>query len=143
MNKFSKKIEINRKSWEDRTAVHLKSKFYDLENFKKNPMSLKSFELEGLGEVKGKSLLHLQCHFGQDSLSWARKGVKVTAVDFSPSAIKAAKALSEELDIEAKFIESNVLTLDLKQEFDVVFMSYGTLGWLPDLNNGEQSLPNT
>ena len=106
-------------------------------------MSLKSFELEGLGEVKGKSLLHLQCHFGQDSLSWARKGAKVTAVDFSPSAIKAAKALSEELDIEAEFIESNVLTLDLKQEFDVVFMSYGTLGWLQNSKNGEQSLPNT
>ena len=82
--------------------------------------------MEGLGEVKGKSLLHLQCHFGQDSLSWARKGAKVTAVDFSPSAIKAAKTLSEELDIEVEFIESNVLTLDLKQEFDVVFMSYGT-----------------
>ena len=79
--------------------------------------------------------MHLQCHFGQDSLSWARKGAKVTAVDFSPSAIKAAKALSEELDIEAEFIESNVLTLDLKQEFDVVFMSYGTLGWLPELKN--------
>ena len=133
MSKLSKNIEINRQSWEDRTAVHLKSKFYDLEAFKKNPMSLKSFELEGLGDVKGKSLLHLQCHFGQDSLSWAKKGAKVTAVDFSPSAIEAAKTLSEELDIEAEFIESNVLTLDLKQEFDVVFMSYGTLGWLPDL----------
>ena len=77
--------------------------------------------------------MHLQCHFGQDSLSWAKKGAKVTAVDFSPSAIKAAKTLSKELDIEAEFIESNVLTLDLKQKFDVVFMSYGTLGWLPDL----------
>ena len=96
MNKFSKNLEINRQSWEDRTAIHLKSKFYDLESFKKNTMSLKPFELEGLGEVKEKSLLHLQCHFGQDSLSWARKGAKVTAVDFSPSAIKAAKALSEE-----------------------------------------------
>ena len=131
MSKLIKNIQINRQSWEDRTAVHLKSKFYDLEAFKKNPMSLKFFELEGLGEVKGKSLLHLQCHFGQDSLSWVKKGAKVTAVDFSPSAIEAAKTLSEELDIEAEFIESNVLTLDLKQEFDVVFMSYGTLGWLP------------
>ena len=143
MSKLIKNIQINRQSWEDRTAVHLKSKFYDLKAFKKNPMSLKFFELEGLGEVKGKSLLHLQCHFGQDSLSWVKKGAKVTAVDFSPSAIEAAKTLSEELDIEVEFIESNVLTLDLKQEFDVVFMSYGTLGWYPTSNNGERSLPNT
>ena len=133
MDKLGKNIKINHKSWEDRTSIHLKSKFYDVEAFKKNPMSLKSFELEGLGDVKGKSLLHLQCHFGQDSLSWAKKGAKVTAVDFSATAIKAAKALSEELEIKTKFIESNVLTLDLKQEFDLIFMSYGTLGWLPDL----------
>ena len=53
MSKLIKNIQINRQSWEDRTAVHLKSKFYDLEAFKKNPMSLKFFELEGLGEVKG------------------------------------------------------------------------------------------
>ena len=133
MKDLSKHLEINRQSWEDRTSVHLKSKFYDLEAFKKNPMSLKSIEMEGLGEVKGKSLLHLQCHFGQDTLSWAKKGAQVTGVDFSSAAITAAKQLSEELDIKAEFIESNVLTLDLKQEFDVVFMSYGTLGWLPDL----------
>ena len=143
MNKLSKNIEINRQSWEDRTAIHLKSKFYDLESFKKNTMSLKSFELEGLGEVKGKSLLHLQCHFGQDSLSWAKKGAKVTAVDFSPSAIKAAKALSDELDIKAEFIESNVLTLNLKQEFDVIFMSMVHWVGYPTSNNGERSLPNT
>jgi ubiquinone/menaquinone biosynthesis C-methylase UbiE len=133
MNKLNKKIEINRHSWEDRTAIHLKSDFYDLESFKKDPMSLKSIELEAMGDVKGKSFLHLQCHFGQDSLSWAKKGADVTAVDFSPAAISAAKGLSKELNIEANFVESNVLTLDLEKEFDIIFMSYGTLGWLPDL----------
>jgi ubiquinone/menaquinone biosynthesis C-methylase UbiE len=134
MNKFGKYIDVNRQSWEDRTGVHLKSEFYNLEAFKRDPMSLKAIELAGLTDIKGKTLLHLQCHFGQDSLSWAKKGANVTAVDFSSSAITAAKELSEEIDIAVRFVESNVLTLDLEEEFDIVFMSYGTLGWLPDLN---------
>lgn len=133
MDNLSKNIEINRQSWEDRTAVHLKSDFYDLKSFKKHQMSLKPIELEAMGDVKGKSILHLQCHFGQDSLSWAKKGAYVTGVDFSPAAISAAKELSKELNIDARFIESNVLTLDLQEDFDIIFMSYGTLGWLPDL----------
>ena len=133
MDKLNKNIEINRQSWEDRTAVHLESDFYDLKSFKKNPMSLKPIELATLGEVKGKSLLHLQCHFGQDTLSWAKKGARATGVDFSPAAISAAKDLAKELHIEADFVESNVLTLDLQKEFDIIYMSYGTLGWLPDL----------
>jgi len=133
MNSFQKQIESNLKSWENRTPIHLKSQFYDLEAFKNGKTSLKSIELNALNNVQNKSILHLQCHFGQDSLSWAKMGAKVTAVDFSPSAISAAKQLSEELKIPVRFIESNVLTLDLKQQFDIVFMSYGTLGWLPDL----------
>ena len=133
MNTLNKHIDLNRQSWEDRTAVHLKSEFYDLESFKRDPMSLKAIELDALTDVKGKSLLHLQCHFGQDSLSWAKKGAHVTAVDFSPAAIAAAKQLSEEIETPVRFIESNVLTLDLEEEFDIIFMTYGTLGWLPDL----------
>ena len=133
MNKLNKHIEINRQSWEDRTPIHLESDFYDLATFKDNPMSLKEIELNALTEVEGKSMLHLQCHFGQDSLSWTKKGAKVTGVDFSPSAVSAAKQLANELNIEARFVESNVLTLDLQEQFDIVFMSYGTLVWLPDL----------
>ncbi|MCA9796924.1 MAG: class I SAM-dependent methyltransferase, partial [Candidatus Eremiobacteraeota bacterium] len=90
-------------------------------------------EVEAVGAVEGKSLLHLQCHFGQDSLSWARRGARVTGVDFSPAAVAAARQMAEELDLTAEFVESDVLALDLARRFDIVFTSYGVLGWLPDL----------
>ena len=135
MDKLGKNIKINQKSWEDRTSIHLKSKFYDLEAFKKNPMSLKSFELEGLGDVKGKSLLHLQCHFGQDSLSMARMGAKVTGVDLSEKAIEQANNLNQQLQLDAEFYCSNILIYqDQKEAFDIVFASYGVLGWHPDIS---------
>ncbi|MCK4688444.1 MAG: class I SAM-dependent methyltransferase [Candidatus Lokiarchaeota archaeon] len=97
--------------------------------------SLLPIEIKELGDVNGKSLLHLQCHFGMDTLSWARKGAKVTGVDFSDKAIELAKQLSKELNIPAKFIQSNVYDIPniLKEKFDIVFTSYGVLCWLPDL----------
>ena len=102
----------------------------------KGKSSLKFIEVEELGDVKGKSMLHLQCHFGQDSLSWARMGAKVTGVDFSDQAISTANLLRDELKLDAKFICSNVYDLQSKldQKFDIVFTSYGTIGWLPDLS---------
>ena len=93
MTEFKKHIETNKKAWNKRTPIHIKSKFYNNEEFKKGKGSLKPIELTAIGDVKGKSLLHLQCHFGQDSISLARMGAKVTAVDFSDVAIKEAKKL--------------------------------------------------
>jgi SAM-dependent methyltransferase len=89
----------------------------------------------GDGDVSGKSLLHLQCHFGMDTLSWGRRGAKVTGVDFSEEAINLARSLSEETGIKAKFICSDIYALPeiLKGKFDIVFTSYGVLTWLPDL----------
>jgi SAM-dependent methyltransferase len=79
-------------------------------------------------------MLHLQCHFGMDTLSWARLGAKVTGVDFSARAIEQARALAAELKIEARFIESNIYELPSKfdERFDIVFASYGVTVWLPD-----------
>jgi SAM-dependent methyltransferase len=113
----------------------LKSELYDLEGFKKGNTSLKFIELEELDNVKDKSLLHLQCHFGQDSLSWARMGAKVTGIDFSDEAIKEARSLNDELNLDAKFICSNIYNIEehLDEKFDIVYTSYGTIGWLPDL----------
>lgn len=131
----SKKFfDTNKNAWNNKTKVHLKSPFYDIEGFKKGNSSLKFIELEELGDVKNKSMLHLQCHFGQDSLSWQRLGAKVTGVDFSEESIKAAKELNEELNLDAKFICSNIYDLEnhLDEKFDIVFASYGTIGWLPD-----------
>lgn len=126
----------NKEAWNKRTAVHIDSSFYDNEKFKAGESSLNKTELEALGNVKGKSLLHLQCHFGQDTLSWAREGAIVTGIDISDKAIEEAKALSETLNIPAKFICCNVYDTreHIDELFDIVFTSYGTIGWLPDLD---------
>jgi len=131
---FSQHFKKNLQSWENRTPIHLESRFYDNEKFKSTKNSLNDIERSILQDVSNKSMLHLQCHFGQDTLSWANLGAKSTGVDFSPSAIKAAKDLSDEINVPCRFLESNVLELDLDEEFDIVFSSYGAIGWLPDLN---------
>jgi len=133
MSEFKKYIEKNKESWNKRTPVHYSSNFYDLESFKKGETSLKSMELNALGDVNGKSMLHLQCHFGQDTLSWARMGADITGVDLSDQSIDTAKSLSQEINVDAEFINQDVLELDLQKEFDIVFSSYGAIGWLPDL----------
>ena len=129
-------FNINKSLWNGKTAIHVKSDFYDVESFKKGKSSLNFIELEALGDVKGKSILHLQCHFGLDTLSWARLGANVTGVDFSDKAIDYARSLNSELGLNAKFILSNVYDLknNLDEKFDIVFTSYGTIGRLPDLN---------
>lgn len=129
-------INENLKHWNDRVAYHEKSDFYDVEGFKKGQTSLQSIEIEALGDmVKGKSLLHLQCHFGQDSLSWARMGAQVTGMDFSTEGINLARQLNDELGLDARFVCCNIYDLKahLEGQFDIVFTSYGTIGWLPDL----------
>ena len=87
-----------------------------------------------------KSLLHLQCHFGMDTLSWARLGARATGVDFSDEAIALARSLSQELGIEARFVCSNIYDLPdvLSGQYDIVFTSYGVLCWLPDLTRWAQ-----
>ena len=134
MDDFKHYIEINKKAWNKRTPIHITSNFYDNEGFKNGKNSLNSIELNAIGDVKGKSLLHLQCHFGQDSISFARMGAKVTAVDFSNIAIHEAKKISKEMNISVNFIESDILNLNLNKNFNIIFSSYGVIGWLPDLN---------
>jgi 2-polyprenyl-3-methyl-5-hydroxy-6-metoxy-1,4-benzoquinol methylase len=136
MDDHQSHFEANRESWNKRTAVHAASEFYDLDSFKKGRTSLNRVELDELGDVKGKSLLHLQCHFGMDTLSWAREGATVTGIDLSDGAIKLANELSVEINVPAKFICCNVYDApkNLEGKFDIVFTSYGTIGWLPDLD---------
>jgi len=127
---------LNRASWNARTPVHLRSRFYELEAFKAGKTSLRPIELEQVGDVRGRSLLHLQCHFGQDTLSWARLGARVTGLDLSDVAIASARSLAAELGIAARFIEGNVYDAPALlggERFEIVFSSYGVLGWLPRL----------
>lgn len=128
-------LEINRQSWNERARLHVNSDFYDPAAFKAGKSSLNPIELQLLPPLSGKKVLHLQCHFGQDTLSIARKGAEVTGVDLSDVAIEKANALRDELDLQATFICSDVYELPrhLHQTFDVVFTSYGTIGWLPDI----------
>lgn len=129
-------IEINKQSWNNKTESHLKSDFYDLEGFLKGKSSLNEIELELLGDVKGKSILHLQCHFGQDTISLGRLGANVTGVDLSDKAIKSALELSEKETMETTFVCCDIYDLPnhLDKQFDIVYTSYGTIGWLPDLD---------
>jgi len=135
MRKDNKYFEVNKATWNEKVKVHTKSELYDLEAFKQGKTSLMSYELDALTEVKGKSLLHLQCHFGQDTLSWSRLGAKCIGVDISDEGIKVARQLNRELSLEAEFVCCNVLDTSkyVKDTFDIVFTSYGTIGWLPDL----------
>jgi len=128
-------METNRRHWDEVVPIHVASADYDVAAFKAGRTSLRSLELAEVGDVRGKTLLHLQCHFGVDTLSWARKGARVTGIDFSAPAIAAARQLATETGIDAAFIESNIYDLpaNLGGEFEVVFTSIGVLCWLPDV----------
>ena len=136
MNKETEYIEVKRKSWNKRTEAHYNSKFYDVEAFLQGNSSLHEIELGLLGDVRNKRILHLQCHFVQDTLSLSRMGAIVTGVDLSDKAIDRARELTLRAGLEATFICSDIYELEkhLDGEFDIVFTSYGTIGWLPDLD---------
>lgn len=128
-------ISSNRQLWNDWTGLHVESTFYDVAGFKAGRSSLNPLEVAEVGEVRGKTLLHLQCHFGQDTLSWARLGATVTGADLSDEAIAFARQLAAELDLPATFVRSNLYDLPqvLDGQFDIVFVNVGALSWLPDL----------
>ena len=129
-------IEINKESWNSRTDIHWLSEFYDVENFLKGKSSLNEIELQLLGNIEGKKILHLQCHFGQDSISLEKMGAQVTGVDLSDKAILRAKELAIKTNSKAQFICCDLYDLPqhLNGQFDLVFTSYGTITWLPDLD---------
>lgn len=133
-------FEINKNSWNAKTEFHIKSDFYDMINFRKGKTSLNDIELNILGDIKGKKVLHLQCHFGQDSISLQKLGANVTGVDLSDKAINYAIEISKELNSDTEFICCDIYDLPqhLNQQFDIIFTSYGVVGWLPDLNKWAQ-----
>lgn len=130
-------LRANRKLWDAWTAIHTASEFYDVPAFRdgRDPVRIREYERAEVGPVAGKSLLHLQCHFGLDTLSWARLGANVTGADFSEKAIEAARALAQDVGMPASFVVSNLYDLPdaIAGEFDIVYTSRGVLGWLPDI----------
>lgn len=137
MNPETDYVTLNRAAWNLRTEAHVDSEFYDVAGFLGGKTSLPSIDQGLLGtDLHGKSLLHLQCHFGQDTLSIARLGAQVTGLDLSDRAIAAARDLAQKANLPAEFICCDLYQAPqhLTQQYDIVYTSYGTIGWLPDLD---------
>lgn len=141
MENYNGFFEANRELWNKRTTVHKDTDFYDMTGFLEGRNVLTPIEMAELaGEVSGKSLLHLQCHFGMDTLCFARLGAQVTGVDLSDTAVAEARQLAAKANITADFVCCNVYDTrqHINKTFDIVFTSYGTIGWLPDLSKWAQ-----
>lgn len=135
-SKYRSFFTSNKESWNRKTELHYNSDFYNVGDFMKGDLSLYSIEINELTEVKNKSILHLQCHFGLDSFSWERLGADVTGVDFSKKSIEVANSIKNELESKADFLCANVYDLNeeiLDKKFDIIYSSYGAITWLPDL----------
>lgn len=128
-------VAANQKHWDERVGVHLRSVFYDVDAFLGGRCPLKPADLALAGDVDGKRLVHLQCHFGLDTLGWARRGARVTGLDFSGEAIRAADRLAMRAGLPARFVESDVYdAVDaLGTTYEMVVTGVGALCWLPDI----------
>ncbi len=128
-------IEVNRRSWDERTPLHVASDFYGVDEFLAGRESLAPVEVDEIGSVAEASLLHLQCHFGLDTMSWARRGASVTGLDFSEAAIHAARSIAAQAGIDANFVCGNVYDAVklVEGSFDIVYTGLGALNWLPDI----------
>jgi ubiquinone/menaquinone biosynthesis C-methylase UbiE len=129
-------ININKKTWNNKTDFHIASEFYDMQGFLDGKSTLNSIELDLLGDVTGKRILHLQCHFGQDTMTFSRMGAKATGVDMSDKAIERAREFAAKLNLDTTFVCCDIYEAPkfIDEKFDIVFTSYGTIGWFPDLD---------
>lgn len=130
------RLAANRESWNERVSVHLASRFYDVEGWLQRKPGPRPREVEALGDVAGLRLLHLQCHFGLDTLAWARAGATVVGLDFSAAAVEAARSLAQRAGLaeRSRFVCADVYDATRALEgatFDVVYVSTGALSWLP------------
>lgn len=128
--------EVNRARWDEQADVHPDTEYYDVSGFLAGESTLQPPERELLGDPSGQSLVHLQCHIGLDTLSWAREGASVVGVDFSETAIDTARTIRDEAGLDAEFVCCDVHDAPgrLDRAFDVVFASYGVLWWIPDVD---------
>lgn len=126
--------------WNELAEINYRSELYDVKSFLAGENHLNPLERGELGDVRGRTMLHLQCHFGLDSLSWVQLGAQVTGVDFSDRAIEQARALSAECGLPARFLCCDIYDLPrhLEETFDIVYTSYGVLCWLSDLKGWAQ-----
>ena len=134
---MDERVEANRRMWDERVPIHVGSRFYDVEGWKAGGRNhlVAPFEADEIGPVAGNRLCHLQCHFGMDTLTFARMGAEVVGVDFSGPAIDAARRLADDVGLDATFVQATVEDArdHVEGDFDVVYTSWGALIWLPDL----------
>jgi len=138
---MDKYLKANRALWDEWAGINYRSDFYRVADFKAGLNKLRPYEMAEVGSVDEKDLLHLQCHFGLDTLCWARLGARVTGIDFSAAAITQARALAKDVGLSARFVQSDIYDLprNLEGRFDVVYTSRGVLGWLPDIDRWAKS----
>lgn len=123
--------------WDEKVALHVSGEFYRVEQFKAGEEQLRPFELAELGDVAGRTLFHPQCHFGQDTLGWARRGASVTGLDFSPAGVAAAQQLATDMGIDAQFVCADVYDSSAAvggRTFDIVYTGLGAINWLHDID---------
>jgi SAM-dependent methyltransferase len=135
--------QANRELWDERVPIHTASAFYDVEGFLVGASALRPFEVAELGDVTGRTLVHPQCHFGLDTLSWARAGARVTGLDFSEPAIEAARDLAARAGIDADFVHADVYDAPSAlggRRFDIVYTGLGAINWLPDIETWAETM---
>jgi SAM-dependent methyltransferase len=130
------RLAANRRNWDERVGVHTASRFYDVEGWLARRPGPRPREVDALGDAAGLDLVHLQCHFGLDTLAWADAGARVTGLDFSAEAIRAAEDLAQRAGLEdrSSFVCADVYDAAevlAPQTFDIVYVSLGALNWLP------------
>ncbi len=135
---MNEELRANLANWNERVPIHLKSAEYNIKEFVQNPSYISKvveFDRTQLDSVEGKSLLHLQCHIGTDTLSWARLGADVTGVDFSEAAIEATRQLSRDCGTPGRFVVSEFYESPsvISERFDIVYTGVGAICWLPDM----------
>lgn len=134
MGRDTEAEEINRRFWDEVAPVHGRS--YDIRALLAGDHHLDPVQVSEMGNIRGKRLLHLQCHIGTDTLALARLGAEVTGVDFSAESLGVARELSVRTGIAARFVHSSLFDLPcvLREEFDLVYTSIGVLCWISDLD---------
>ena len=131
--------QANLRNWNDRVAIHWESDEYGIQRFIDDPDHISrivDFDRQLVEPVEGQTLLHLLCHLGTDTLSWARLGAVVTGVDFSDKAIAAGKELSRTCGTPGRFIEAEFYETPsaVDEQFDIVYTGVGAICWLPDIS---------
>jgi SAM-dependent methyltransferase len=137
-------IEINRRSWDERAAIHARDTtgFYSLDRFRAGEIALHGIEAAEVGNVRGKRVLHLQCHIGLDTLRLVRLGALATGLDFSEEALNTARDLAKEIGLKADFVQGRVEEAPhlTPGPFDLVFTTWGALCWLPDMRDWARTI---